>query len=72
MTLIQRLEKEGFFLTSTGGGCEAYCKNFSDGSYILLTDSDGDGVDNIEDTMIMGFYDSEGDPVFTCGNELVF
>ena len=71
MELIDRLYDQGFELTGTGGGCEALLKMFDDGTHILVTDEEGVGMDNLNNRMMVGFFDKEGDCIFTCGTEIL-
>ena len=71
MKLIDQLYAQGFELEGTGGGCEALLKMFEDGSHILITDEEGVGMDNLENKMMVGFYNKEGECIFTCGTEIL-
>lgn len=58
-------EGYGFELVNTGGGCMAWQYTLTDGSYLLLTDSEGCDVPAPNDTEspMLGRYSAEGDPI---------
>jgi hypothetical protein len=56
------LKQLGFEEIQTGGGCTAMQKCFSDGTGILVTNNGGATTEGMDDGIIIGFEDSEGEP----------
>ena len=56
------LKQLGFEEIQTGGGCTAMQKCFSDGTGILVTNNGGATTEGMDDGLIIGFEDSEGQP----------
>ena len=66
---LKLARSHGFDLWNTGGGCLAFHRMELDETYILITDSDGCGVDAAPDAeeWIVGRYAEAGG--FVCVNE---
>tara|TARA_R110000787_G_scaffold49454_9_gene118602 strand:- start:1229 stop:1558 length:330 start_codon:yes stop_codon:yes gene_type:complete len=57
----ERLEVDGFTQYNTGGGCMALHKSLEDGSEILITDHETSIPAKESETVLIGFYDKDGD-----------
>ena len=53
----------GFFTHNTGGGCMALAYFDDDENHILITDTNGDGIPATMADVMIGQYNSDGDPV---------
>lgn len=56
----EQLEVEGFTQYHTGGGCMALQKSLDDGSEILITDHETSIPAKESETVLIGFYDKDG------------
>jgi hypothetical protein len=67
----QEIASLGFFVTSTGGGCTAWCKQFADGRHVLITDGDlGDDLASAE-LIEVGAYTADSEMIsddYWCGD----
>lgn len=57
------IEGAGFSLTNTGGGIEQYLKTNPDGTYLIITDAEGEQPTSIMASCVVGFYSAEGDSI---------
>lgn len=53
----------GFDIHHTGGGCMSLAVFHADGSHLLITDKDCNGIPDTMSDVMVGEYDSEGEPV---------
>lgn len=60
------LERMGFHIAETGGGCTAWRKDFDDGGYVMLT-ADASHDIGRDDALAIGVYTRDGD-VWVCDN----
>lgn len=57
---MKDLHKHGFEITSTGGGCTTWRKEFVDGTYILITNEKDANHELTGENACIGMYDIEG------------
>ena len=55
------LKRLGFDEVHTGGGCTALQKCFSDGTSILITNNGGATIEDMDDGLIVGFENTDGE-----------
>jgi len=55
------LKRLGFVEVHTGGGCTALQKCFNDGTSILITNNGGASIEDMDDGLIVGFENAEGE-----------
>ena len=55
------LKRLGFDEVHTGGGCTALQKCFSDGTSILITNNGGATIEDMDDGLIVGFENADGE-----------
>lgn len=58
---MKNLKVPGFSEFQTGGGCMALQKSLEDGSEILITDHETSIPAKESETVLVGFYDKDGD-----------
>jgi len=59
---VSTLKENGFSGWDTGGGCKALCKNFADGTLLMITNLDA-GLDEMQDGLCLGLEDKEGNSI---------
>lgn len=57
---------------NTGGNCVQYARFLDDGGYYLMTDMEGELVEDLDTFVIVGRYDNEGLPCMSESGEEVF
>ena len=60
--ILDILEEHAFSGWHTGGGCRAMRKDFDSGVAMIITDNDA-GLDNLDEQILIGFDDENGDPI---------
>ena len=60
--ILDILEEHAFSGWHTGGGCMAMRKDFDSGVAMIITDNDA-GLDNLDEQILIGFDDENGDPI---------
>jgi hypothetical protein len=59
------MELVGFHIAMTGGGCTAFCYEFGNGRYLLITDRDGTSEpESLDVPIYVGLYSHDADSDF--------